>query len=104
MTQLNLLGAGVTLAIYVLSSLVFVARLLGRRHNALGLTEPLPERAKPFFGRPYRVIALHGFAEALLGRVEAPRSGASRRTRPSAAAISSATAPTCWKTRVGARR
>jgi hypothetical protein len=42
------------------------------QHNALGLTQPMPEQVTPFFGRPFRVIALHGFADALLGRIEDP--------------------------------
>ena len=39
------------------------------RHNRLGLTEPMPKTTRPFFGRPFRVMALHGFAEALLRTV-----------------------------------
>jgi len=42
---------------------------LARMHNRLGLTEPLPESVRDFFGRPFRVIALHGFADALLARI-----------------------------------
>ena len=42
-------------------------------HNALGLTEPLPARVRDFFGRPFKVIALHGYADALAARVEDPR-------------------------------
>ncbi len=38
-------------------------------HNALGLTDPLPTEPRYFFGRPFRVIELHGFADALLSRV-----------------------------------
>jgi hypothetical protein len=38
-------------------------------HNALGLTDPLPAEPRRFFGRPFRVIGLHGFAAALLSRV-----------------------------------
>jgi hypothetical protein len=41
-------------------------------HNALGLTEPLPTRPARFFGRPFRVIALHGFADALLRQIRDP--------------------------------
>ena len=40
-----------------------------RMHNALGLTDPLPDTARDFFGRPFQVIALHGFADALLARI-----------------------------------
>jgi hypothetical protein len=32
----------------------------------------LPERVIPFYGRPFQVIALHGFADALLKRIEDP--------------------------------
>jgi hypothetical protein len=42
-------------------------------HNALGLTEPMPEKVKRFHGRPFRVIAQHGFAAALLGKIEDPQ-------------------------------
>lgn len=39
------------------------------RHNRLGLTEPMPEKATNFFGRPFKVMALHGFASALLDTI-----------------------------------
>ncbi|HEX8285273.1 MAG TPA: DUF4037 domain-containing protein [Pyrinomonadaceae bacterium] len=42
-------------------------------HNALGVTDPLPTEPRDFFGRPFRVIELHGFAAALLARVEDER-------------------------------
>lgn len=42
---------------------------VARMHNALGITEPLPERVRDFFGRPFKVIALHGFADAILARI-----------------------------------
>jgi hypothetical protein len=38
-------------------------------HNALGLTDPLPTKPRDFFGRPFKVIGLHGFSDALLSRV-----------------------------------
>jgi hypothetical protein len=41
-------------------------------HNALHLTEPLPEKVTSFFERPFQVIALHGFAEALLSKIQDP--------------------------------
>jgi hypothetical protein len=44
-------------------------RVVARMHNALGVTEPLPAEPRDFFGRPFRVIALHGFADALLARI-----------------------------------
>jgi hypothetical protein len=42
-------------------------------HNALGVTDPLPATVRDFFGRPFKVIALHGFAEALRGRIADPK-------------------------------
>ena len=47
------------------SHLVPAYELVAAKHNALGLTGPLPERVRDFFGRPFRVIELHGFAAAL---------------------------------------
>lgn len=44
-------------------------RVAAGRHNRLGLTELMPERPIQFFGRPFRVMALHGFADALLRSV-----------------------------------
>jgi hypothetical protein len=38
-------------------------------HNALGVTDPLPTRPRDFFGRPFRVIGLHGFADSILARI-----------------------------------
>lgn len=38
-------------------------------HNELGVTAPLPTTARDFFGRPFKVIALHGFRDALLACV-----------------------------------
>jgi hypothetical protein len=43
---------------------------LGRRHNQLQLTPALPEQPRPFFGRPFQVMALHGFADALSEEIE----------------------------------
>jgi hypothetical protein len=50
-------------------------------HNALGITEAIPAQARDFFGRPFKVIALHGFTAALLARItdEAVRRIAARR-------------------------
>lgn len=41
-------------------------------HNRLELTDPLPEETRQFFGRPLRVMALHGFADALLATIRDP--------------------------------
>ena len=38
-------------------------------HNALGITSPLPTTARRFFGRPFHVIALHGFADAIVAEI-----------------------------------
>jgi len=43
------------------------------RHNAIKLTKPLPEQVTSFFGRPFQVIAFHGFTEALLRLIEDPK-------------------------------
>jgi hypothetical protein len=55
------------------SYLVPAYEILAARHNALGLTEPLPEKAAPFFSRPFPVVSLHGHVEALLRQIQDPR-------------------------------
>ena len=52
------------------------------RHNRLELTEPMPETPTSFFGRPFRVMALQGFAEALLRSVRDPEVAELARRRP----------------------
>ena len=52
------------------------------RHNRLALTEPMPETPTSFFGRPFRVMALQGFAEALLRSVRDPEVAELARRRP----------------------
>lgn len=42
---------------------------IARMHNRLGVTDPLPETVRDFFGRPFQVIAIHGFADALLAQI-----------------------------------
>ena len=56
-------------------------QLVAAMHNALELTEPLPATVREFFGRPFKVIALHGFAKALCNRITDPkvRQAANRR-------------------------
>ncbi len=49
--------------------LVAAYRLVAETHNKLGVTEPLPTEPRDFFGRPFRVIALYGFAGALFAQV-----------------------------------
>jgi hypothetical protein len=46
---------------------------LARLHNQLQLTLPLPEQPRRFFGRPFRVMALHGFADALRKEIGDPQ-------------------------------
>jgi hypothetical protein len=43
--------------------------MLARFHNALGITEPLPEQASPFHDRPYRVIHAERFVGALYSTI-----------------------------------
>ena len=45
---------------------------LARMHNSLQLTERLPETVMAFHGRPFQVMALHGFVDALLARITDP--------------------------------
>jgi Domain of unknown function (DUF4037) len=45
---------------------------LAAGHNDLGLTKPMPLEAQSFFGRPFRMMALHGFAAALLEQLRDP--------------------------------
>jgi hypothetical protein len=45
---------------------------LAKMHNALGITAPLPEETTSFFNRPFQVITLHGFAQALLNQITDP--------------------------------
>ncbi|MCP4165242.1 MAG: hypothetical protein GY759_05025 [Chloroflexi bacterium] len=37
-----------------------------------GLTRPFPERVIPFHGRPLEVMAMQGFADALLSQITDP--------------------------------
>jgi hypothetical protein len=52
------------------------------RHNRMELTEPMPETTRTFFGRPFRVIALHGFADALLRSISDPDMAQLAQRRP----------------------
>jgi hypothetical protein len=54
------------------SFLVPAYEKLARMHNALGITEPMPETVRDFFGRPFRVIALHGFSSAICKKITDP--------------------------------
>ncbi len=57
-------------------------RVVAARHNQLGLTEPMPERPTSFFGRPFCVMALHGFADALLRPIRDPEVAQLAKRRP----------------------
>ena len=48
-------------------------RIVAEKHNALGVTDPLPTEPRGFFGRPFIVIELHGFANATLARIKDER-------------------------------
>ena len=50
--------------------LVAAYRIVAAMHNELGVTGPLPAEPRAFFGRPFRVIELHGFADALRSQIE----------------------------------
>lgn len=45
---------------------------LARKHNQLGLTDPLPEETSNFFGRPFKVIHGERFVEALMAQITDP--------------------------------
>ena len=45
---------------------------LARIHNRLGLTPPLDESTRPFFGRPFRVLSAERFTTALLAQIRDP--------------------------------
>jgi hypothetical protein len=45
---------------------------LARQHNALGLTDPLPETVSNFHGRPFKVIHAEVFAEAIRAKIVDP--------------------------------
>ncbi len=46
---------------------------LARQHNALGLTDRLPEGVAQFYGRPFQVIPAEAFVQALLGQISDPQ-------------------------------
>jgi hypothetical protein len=46
--------------------------IIAARHNALDVTEPLPEKTTPFFGRPFRVIWGEKFSHALCACITDP--------------------------------
>jgi len=48
-------------------------RIVAEKHNALRITEPLPSEPREFFGRPFLVIDLHGYAAATLALIKDER-------------------------------
>jgi hypothetical protein len=46
-----------------------IYEFLAEKHNLLGLTDPLPAKSSPFWGRPFNVIHGDRFAEALRSRI-----------------------------------
>lgn len=46
--------------------------LIAAKHNALQLTPPLSQEATDFYGRPFKAIATHGFAESLINLIQDP--------------------------------
>jgi hypothetical protein len=51
---------------------VSAVEALAARHNASGLTEPLDPTVRPFYSRPFRVIAAPRFADATIETVADP--------------------------------
>lgn len=51
------------------AALVGPYQTLAQMHNSLGLTAVMPEEVRLFHGRPFRVMAMHGFSEALLDTI-----------------------------------
>jgi hypothetical protein len=45
---------------------------LAAKHNALGITDPLPAERSPFWGRPFPVIHGERFAQAILAQINDP--------------------------------
>lgn len=54
------------------SALSKAYEFLARAHNALGITEKLPESVSSFHNRPFKVIHAERFAEAILARITDP--------------------------------
>lgn len=54
------------------AALARVYAVIAQKHNALGLTDPLPAEPSPFWGRPFTVIHGERFADALRGRITDP--------------------------------
>jgi hypothetical protein len=55
------------------AGLVAAYEAVARRHNALGVTDPVGPRARSFYSRPFRVIGAERFVAACLDRLHDPR-------------------------------
>lgn len=53
-------------------ALVAAVEALARRHNALGLTEPVEPAVRLFYTRPFRVLRSRRFVDACLARISDP--------------------------------
>jgi hypothetical protein len=51
-------------------------------HNGLKLTEMLPEKTMAFHGRPFQVMAMHGFTNALGKQIRDPEVQEIAKKRP----------------------
>lgn len=54
------------------AALAAAYRTVALKHNALGLTQPLPAETQAFHGRPFQVIGGEQFSQALLARIVDP--------------------------------
>jgi len=54
------------------AALVEAYEYMARAHNALGITEPLSESVRRFYGRPFMVLFAERFAEAIVARITDP--------------------------------
>jgi hypothetical protein len=54
------------------SHLCATYEVLAAMHNRLAITEPLPARVRPFWGRPFRVIGGEAFSAVLRSRITDP--------------------------------
>jgi len=43
--------------------------IVARRHNQLGITDPLPEQVQEFHGRPFSVISMGAFSKAICNKI-----------------------------------
>ena len=51
------------------AGLVDAYEAVARRHNALGVTDPVDPTARLFYGRPFRVLGAERFVDACLAQV-----------------------------------